>query len=251
MHNLYIDIGNTRVKWAWGHAGQLHDHGAMTVNKQAVADCLPQILGKQPMDGIFIASVVSAQWREQIQQFLQRGAYPQPQWAQSESRCGKLISGYAQPQQLGVDRWLAMLAATTYQTGPLCVVSCGTAVTVDGIDADGQHQGGIILPGLRLMMDSLQQRTELIGQQARSAIHDHLADNTRDAVNAGCISAIAGAVRHTHAQLALKNDDKVICLLSGGDAKTIEPCLDGINVSVQPDLVLQGLALWGETKGKC
>lgn len=83
--------------------------------------------------------------------------------AVSEQCFGPLSNGYDNPAQLGVDRWLAMIAATQLKPAHLMgVVSIGTAVTIDLINHEGLHLGGLILPGKHLTLQSLQQNTQKI-----------------------------------------------------------------------------------------
>ncbi|GAA3979921.1 type III pantothenate kinase [Allohahella marinimesophila] len=56
---------------------------------------------------------------------------------------------------LGVDRWLGMVAAFQRVEGAVCVVDCGTAITVDFLAADGVHEGGLIAPGFSTSLSSL------------------------------------------------------------------------------------------------
>jgi acetyl-CoA C-acetyltransferase len=72
----------------------------------------------------------------------------------SAERAG-VINRYQQPERLGADRWAALIAARHRQAGPQLVVSAGTALTADMLDAQGVFLGGIIAPGLRLMQQSL------------------------------------------------------------------------------------------------
>ena len=58
---------------------------------------------------------------------------------------------YADPARLGVDRWVAVLAAYHAAHGAACVLDAGTAVTFDAVAADGRHLGGLIFPGARQM----------------------------------------------------------------------------------------------------
>ena len=70
-----------------------------------------------------------------------------------------LINGYQQPETLGPDRWVGMIAARQQFEGPLLVVDAGTAVTIDYIDETGCFLGGSILPGLSIMKRSLIEHT--------------------------------------------------------------------------------------------
>src|SRR3546814_5490867 len=71
-----------------------------------------------------------------------------PNFARSSAGWHGLRNAYREPERLGVDRWLAMIAAWHTHRGAACIANAGTALTVDVIDAQGQHLGGIIAAGL-------------------------------------------------------------------------------------------------------
>src|SRR3546814_17254315 len=70
-----------------------------------------------------------------------------PNFARSSAGWHGLRNAYREPERLGVDRWLAMIAAWHTHRGAACIANAGTALTVDVIDAQGQHLGGIIAAG--------------------------------------------------------------------------------------------------------
>ena len=80
-------------------------------------------------------------------------------FAKVESSAAELRNGYEQPQQMGVDRWVAMLAAWERHHAAACIVDCGTAITLDVVSESGHHLGGVIAPGISLMHEALASRT--------------------------------------------------------------------------------------------
>jgi pantothenate kinase type III len=77
-----------------------------------------------------------------------------------------LTNGYLDPTLLGADRWLALIGAWTLARSALCVVDAGTAVKVDSVDANGQHLGGLIAPGIHMMREVLMNKTSDIAKAA-------------------------------------------------------------------------------------
>jgi type III pantothenate kinase len=149
-------------------------------------------------------------------------------------QCG-VSSCYAAPQQLGSDRWAALIAAHyLYMERDVLVVQIGTAVTIDTLAADGRFQGGLILPGLNLMLDTLTRNTAGLAPQLGKFAA--LPDNTADAMFSGAVNAIAGAVERSYRKLA----NSPICLLSGGDVDILLPLLN-IPAQIADNLVLEGL----------
>ena len=138
---------------------------------------------------------------------------------------------------MGVDRWLAMLAAHARNKGALCVIDAGTAVTVDLVSPEGVHEGGYILPGADLMRRALNNETDRIQVGALEAPAIAPGNNTQACVTAGSWRAVLGAVESTMADYPEHRP-----LLTGGSASTLQGF--GLTATVSPDLVMEGLRLW-------
>ena len=172
-----------------------------------------------------------------------------PQWlTATEAACG-VTNRYAQPAQLGPDRWASLVAAWRRSTAtdlfpPACVVvNAGTAVTIDALDASGVFHGGMILPGMRLMREAL--ITNTAGLKVPPGRFSAFPDNTTDAIHTGSIQAICGAIEQMRRRID-SDAAQVRCYLSGGAAEELG---EHINppVEVVDTLVLEGvLALAGE-----
>ncbi len=174
-----------------------------------------------------------------------------PEWmTASDTACG-VTNRYARPAQLGADRWASLVAAWRRSTAsdlfpPACVVvNAGTAVTVDALDVDGIFRGGLILPGLQLMRQSLAENTS--GLKGPPGEFRPMPDNTADAIYTGAVQAVCGAIEQMRRQI---NADPgcVRCYLAGGAAPEIGSHLYP-PVEVVENLVLEGvLALAGEMR---
>jgi type III pantothenate kinase len=239
---LLLDLGNTRLKWALVDNSGWAARGAVAW-EQDVASALatswrahitsPRVLG---------ASVVDAAREAQIEHLVTE-VFAQPvEWVRTPAEaCGVRIA-YAEPQRLGVDRFLAMVAA--HATGPSSYVlaGIGTALTLDALTGDGRHLGGLIAPGPLLMQQSLFGATARIKPYQPGAIRD-IADNTADAVASGCWQANAALIERFAANVARQSGDSPRLLLDGGDAETLLPLL-GIPAELAPDSVLRGLNVY-------
>jgi type III pantothenate kinase len=163
---------------------------------------------------------------------------PAPLWlvAQAE-QCG-VRNRYRNPAQLGSDRWAAMIGARGLVDGkPALVVVCGTATTIDFVSGGGEFIGGVILPGVGLMIRSLHE-----GTAALPDADGQYADNpqqTVDAIVSGCQHALAGAVERLH-RMHHAGNPELVCLLSGGASKALAPRLS-IPFRLHENLVLEGL----------
>lgn len=231
MNVLAIDAGNTRIKWGLHINGHWLAHGWTAT---AQPNLLSQ-LGKLPAPQKIIVSNVAGNDAAQVIENLCNAWQSAPHIVKAQpDQCG-VHNGYAVPQQLGSDRWAALIAAHhLYPERDMLVVQIGTAVTIDTLAADGHFQGGLILPGLNLMLDTLVRNTAGL-----APMHGKFAtfpDNTADAMFSGAANAIAGAVERSYRQLAISP----ICLLSGGDMDILLPLLT-IPAQKVDNLVLEGL----------
>jgi type III pantothenate kinase len=191
---LLIDAGNTSLKWAVVEAGQWRAQGrsdyadwtSLKGELTAVTDCL-------------IASVTDPVREQQLAALL-AGADIAPIWLKSEAAFEDLRNTYLNPRQLGVDRWMGLIAARQRTRDPVLVVSVGTAMTVDALAADGMFLGGVIVPGIILMRQALLQGTAQIADAAGE--WQPFPRNTADAVQSGIVAALCGAIQQQHARLA-------------------------------------------------
>jgi type III pantothenate kinase len=166
-----------------------------------------------------------------------------PAWLTASAAACGVVNGYATPEQLGADRWAALVAArlrahtTDLFPAPVVVVNAGTAVTIDTLDADGRFRGGVILPGLRLMLRALADHTS--GLKSAPGTYQDYPVNTADALYSGAVQAICGAIELARGRIQ-RRDAVVKCLLAGGAAAEIAPHL-GDDTEVVDNLVLEGV----------
>lgn len=243
---LELDAGNTRVKWRLqagaGDGGIVR--GVFTHGGQ-FTDALWQQIALP--DGVSLQSVcVTSVAGDALLQSLLR--YSEAQWQQPLSvacvtpQQAGVQNAYADYSRLGVDRWLAILAAFNRKPGAHLVIDCGSAVTVDLVSASGCHLGGYIVPGLQLMRRALFKDTDAV-QVAEGVVGKDCAPgkNTDEAVNHGLPLMVAGLVAEAKARLAALSSGDIHIWVTGGDAKKVLALLPESAVYCQ-DLVLDGLA---------
>ena len=246
--NLYLDIGNSRIKWKMDgmpSARVAEDLGALAEQWQAVS--------VQKLETLSGCCVRGQKMMQDLDRLALRVFGRAFAWRSSLARACGVSNAYPEPARLGVDRWVAMLAARARcPDKPCIVVDAGTAITVDLLDARGQHLGGTILPGARTMLDTLDKAEQLFPDAGRD-LHrlalnaSPLADNTQDAVLGGVVHAVQGGVHSVILQQAAQIGAKIESLsiiVTGGDAPMLK--LDTLNAHVVPDLVLEGLKVWME-----
>lgn len=232
---LLIDAGNTRIKWALAEPGagpgQWCASGAAT---HAELNHLPAHWQHYAITRAIVANVAGARVRDQLQLMLPTTAIT---WFAARRELAGLRNAYRDPAQLGCDRFAAALGARALEPGKaLIVATCGTATTIDAIGADSVFLGGMILPGLGLMAASLARNTAQLPQIApQPGRLPGFADNTGDAIEAGCLAAQAGAIERACALHRAQH-----CIISGGAAPYIAPALSVPHRMVD-NIVLIGL----------
>lgn len=236
--NLLVDIGNSRLKWATSAQGELAA-GASIANSTLTEDRLAEAWRGLPKPERLAISCVSARQLAEIARSVASELWPGITVfeAKSEAQAFGVKNAYSQPEKLGIDRWLALLAAHRDYAVPVCIVDCGTAITVDLLNEQGQHLGGMICPGLELMKKSLSTGTEALGFDD-SAFSVGPANHTGAAIYSGVLFAAVGLVEHVFSA----QSEHCRLLLTGGDAPLIAGQL-GYPCRIDPDLVLRGLSL--------
>jgi type III pantothenate kinase len=253
MHAV-VDIGNTRIKWALLDHGRLEQPGS-AVHRDALDAALAALDATLPrmLERVVVANVAGEAIAERLRELVgtRRGA--RVEFIATAAQRFGVRCAYAEPARLGVDRWVAVLAAYRAAAGAACVINAGTAVTFDAVDAGGRHLGGLILPGARLIAAALDRETSNIGATepagAAPAGLDLLGKSTDAAVGNGAMLALAAALDRAVGTVARALGTQPRVYLSGGGAAQLRGWLE-TSVELRADLVLEGLALFAdEPKG--
>ena len=239
-HNtvLLIDIGNSRVKWAWAKQGRIEPGQAFAT--RASQEEFPRHWADAPPPAqVLVSNVAGAAVEAELKAYTEQHWHLAPQLVRSTALACGVRNGYTCPEKLGVDRWVALIGAHHAAPGPCCVADCGTAITFDAIDADGIHQGGLIAPGLTMMREALARGTQglpLVDSNSQS----RLGLDTAAAIAAGTRLAAAGLIELGLNETAQRLGSQPRLLLTGGDAPRVATELR-IPYELRPDLVLEGL----------
>jgi type III pantothenate kinase len=242
---LLVDIGNSRVKWAaCDSQGRLEPQQAAEYQRWTAADWRKALFAGHDCDRVIAACVAGDDRRRLLEDAARASGVPEVTFAATSAAAGGVRNAYAQPELLGVDRWLALIGAWNLHRRACCIVDVGTATTVDVVDDSGQHLGGFIVPGPRLMVEALHTGTsDLAAFTAASAQGAAAlwADNTRDAIERGCCLALAALVDRSAAQLAGRVGHAPALLGTGGALDLVQPYVLS-DIEPVPELVLRGLA---------
>lgn len=238
---LLVDAGNTRLKWRLTDGERLLEGGGLAMGAELASEFRSVLAAEPAIRRVIASNVAGANAAHLIQVTVRETLGLEVEFVRPAAQFHGLRNGYAVPENLGTDRWVAMIGARQVAQGPICIVDCGTAVTLDWISAAGLHAGGMIIPGRRLMRDCLVAGT----QQIQACIHGNEAppsdapgDATAACISAGTVACVAGMVEHTVRKL--RAGGEVNCLVSGGDGPAFAAFFD-VPHRLVPDLAFHGL----------
>ena len=249
---LLIDVGNSAVKWA-----VLANDGSFSTSGRVLH-----------RDGADVAAGLTAAWgnlgsvRRAVgcsvagsavvratEGAARRLGLPAVEWMRSQAAFSgtfALTSGYRDPQQLGADRWHALIGAAARMPGTsLVVVNAGTATTVDCLRmlaGEARFVGGCIAPGVRLMLESLARGTA--GLPLGEGAPADFPDTTDSAIVTGVFDAQAGLVERVWKRFSASLKAPPRLLVAGGHAELLAGRLPHeLAPVIDHNLVLRGLAL--------
>lgn len=248
---LQLDVGNTRLKWrilkpVGGSVSSGVLVRAQSDSNQALFEALLSQLGLGQcfaLTAVQVASVAGEDFDAELACWARAELNVEAAFAVVSARASGVLVGYDEPALLGVDRWLAVLAASSVSSyQKILVVDCGSAITVDVLDS-GVHRGGYIVPGLGLMINALFKDTSQV-KVTQVAAEDVSGRDTSSAVNNGVFLMAVSFIEGVCRRYCSADEREWLLLLTGGDASVLSGALDvGVSWQVSDELVLDGLAL--------
>lgn len=237
---LLLDLGNSRCKFAVVQSGLSDAFGALPYPESNRLEVIEGILRQYDhLDRAVACSVLPQEANDQLKRQFTSSGLSDFYFLDPATESFGITLGYRNPGTLGSDRLAALIAAREQCQGHTCIVDCGTAVTVDALDGDGMHRGGVIFPGFESMQAALRTDTDIdFGEDAGQLVFP--ANSTQDAIYTGCLSAMAGGI--DHAVNSMQTGDRPFdqIILTGGDAERLMPLL-GLEAELKPHWVLEGL----------
>lgn len=226
---LDLDCGNSRTKWRCNM-----DRGIVACER------IPRL--NQTLDRVRVSSVSIS--RESLRSEIFRTYGVEPEFAKSTKTLAGVSNSYSNPEELGVDRWLAMVAAWNRVQASTMVVDAGTAITIDILDGTGRHLGGYIVPGLESMCMSLASDTVDVHVKLDKEwqLNCGLGTYTVQAVNNGVLSMVVAWVRQTRSLAEEMCGAVPTTFLTGGSGKSLMRLLD-FDCCLEDELVLDGLEI--------
>ena len=237
---LLIDIGNSRIKWAWASGGELQTERAGQGDFAALERACRPAAASRPGE-VLVASVAGADRARQVFELCSVRWDLAPRVLRSREQQGGVRNAYAEPEKLGVDRWLAAVGAVAVHGAPVVVWDLGTASTLDAIDASGQHLGGWILPGPATMLSSLVKGTKLtVPEDLEETPALEPGRSTAECIRRGVLAAQLGALDQFMKHTAHRIGDSPRLVVTGGAADAVL-ARAGIEHIRDPWLVFRGM----------
>lgn len=243
---LLVDIGNTRIKWACASERGLFDPGE-TAHESHSDKALQSLARAVParVDRVIAVSVAGQTMEAAFAACIERRWGLTPQFVTVSREAHGVRCGYADPSRLGADRWVALIAAHRLAGGAACVIDAGTAVTLDAVDAQGHHLGGLILAGPGVIATALDRQTSGIGETRGLPRPGRgigvLGTSTDEAVARAAMLGLAGALDRALREVAEDLKTQPAVYITGGDAEGLSPWLE-TRSDYRRHLVLEGLA---------
>jgi type III pantothenate kinase len=246
MTFLAVDIGNTRLKWAFfasaAPGAPVLSHGAEfleNIDKLAEGPWQAHGAPERMLGCCVAADAVKRRVEEQMEELWDVPAH----WVVSRPQEAGIVNGYDHPTRLGADRWVAMIGArhrvlSRGPARPMVVVMVGTAVTVEAVDEGGRFLGGLILPGHGIMLRALESGTA--GLHVPTGEVREFPTNTSDALTSGGTYAIAGAIERMANHVRRHCGAEPACFMTGGAGWKMAPYLEGAFELVE-SLIFDGL----------
>lgn len=246
MATLLLDLGNSFFKWAVLSGDDFTHSGSGQHRGKSLARSLSKQWQELPTpERVLVSNVAGARATEIVTQCAKEQWGIQPELLRAKAKALGVRNAYRNPDQLGMDRWAALIGGYHLVSAAACIVDCGTALTIDALDRSGQHLGGLIMPGLGMMREFLLKNVPGIAEakQKESAGGTALlAQDTKQAIAGGSLYAAVAAIDRVSNDVRTELKSPMELILTGGDAPQVAPLLRG-PWRHEPQLVLKGMAL--------
>jgi type III pantothenate kinase len=242
MLTVLIDIGNSSAKLGMADSGfdtvARCDREPSAIVNSVHTLCLEH--GAKSISSgdlrIVVASVADETFDTALAALVAERLGCELHFCQTPSAGFGVMNSYDEPHRMGVDRWLALIAAWSSCPEALLVFDAGTALTCDVVAASGQHMGGYIIPGSQLMEMALRRDTKRIRYDDSQPVTLDAGNTTATCVSSGIWMALVGAISALQQRYPDHHS-----ILTGGDGQALIDI--GIVAEWRPHLVLEGLQL--------
>jgi len=257
--NLLIDIGNSNFKWCFSNERVIGDGAKFILGDiksfQYSIETLEESLSSKilndnelsDINAIYVCCVAEQQSKTIFSKWVNSELSVTPIFFESSSTQFGVENAYDEVSNLGSDRWLSLIYVHHFYQSNVCVIDCGTAITVDVVLKNGQHQGGLIAPGFNSLIAGLDRTTSIVNDQnyLNQKTSSLLQQSTHQCIEQGCRKMSLGFIKDVVAQLKVQYGDTLVIVVTGGDSDFLASDLPE-NWHYCHDLIFRGLQFISE-----
>lgn len=240
---LAVDIGNTNIKLGLFDNDALVEELKLASDKDLSQDeyevLLVSLLRSYKITGCIISSVVD-ELSNKIKNSVEKIYKIKPIFLSTNINTGIKIK-LKNPKEAGGDRIANAIGAYILYKHPVIVIDFGTATSFDIINQNGEFIGGVIAPGLKLQMNSLNKFTSKLPHLNVEESPFAIGNNTNDAILSGVVRGTACMIDGLVKQCENELGEKATLVATGGYANIISEYLDRKFDFINPTLTLEGL----------
>lgn len=241
--NLCLDAGNTNLKLAYFQGNRQKPVFKEAVELSSIPDISQYLYrsGVKSIKNSIICSTIPKNDKK-ITSCITRFYGVRP--ISAEIALNGILATKYKLAQLGQDRKVNIYGLIQQGQLPAVIVSFGTAITVDYVDARGKHKGGLILPGLQMAARAMHEKTQTLPEvELFSARSGFLGLDTRSCLRSGVLNGTAHSMAGILARIKQQHNLRKLYVLGvGGDVKFMTRYHRLFN-RISPDHTLQSLNL--------
>jgi type III pantothenate kinase len=249
---LAIDAGNTNLVFALVDGGEIRARWRIATDPRRTADqyavWLHQLLelegySKSDVDSAIIGTVVPRALHN-LEVLASKYFHVEPLIAGQGKAAWPMSLDVDEPQNVGADRALNVIAAHAKHPGDLVIIDFGTATTFDVVDGSGAYKGGIIAPGINLSIDALVSAAAMLPRVAIEAPEDKsvIGRTTESQMIIGIYWGYVAMIEGLTERLKREIGGEVTVVATGGLASLFDKHTQAFD-AIEPDLTIQGLSL--------
>lgn len=237
---LAIDIGNTNINLGLFRGSRLYRRYVIPTKTKNYKSCLQKIITRNKIDDAIICSVVPAA-SSILERDVGRLSGKQP-YIIGKGLKVPVRNLYRKPREVGQDRLVNAYAGVMLYGAPLIAVDFGTAVTFDVVSKNREYLGGMIVPGLGISLDVLNQRTALLPRIKLENPREFIGRDTKSSMLSGIVFGFAALTDDLVMRIKKKIGMHAKVIGTGGNIDLIGRYCRRIE-RIDKDLTLKGLSL--------
>src|SRR6478609_3355616 len=249
---LAVDAGNTNLVFALVDGGEIKARWRIATDPRRTADqyavWLHQLLelegfSKTDVTDVIIGTVVPRALHN-LEVLSNKYFHVEPLIAGQGKAQWPLELDVDEPQNVGADRALNVIAAHVKHAGELILIDFGTATTFDVVSSTGAYRGGIIAPGINLSLDALVSAAAKLPRIAIEAPVNPtvIGRTTQSQMLIGIYWGYVAMIEGLTDRMKKEVGGPVKVIATGGLADLFDKHTNAFD-AIEPDLTIQGLSL--------